>query len=579
MSASSLSTHFLGSAAGGEPLRLGLLVDGPHIGRAAASIVRDLVAASFVRIELVLVDGGATDDGGSPFERLRAEGGFAYAAYATLDRRRAGRRDDPDRREDIGPLLAGLPTVTVDGAATERAELPDALVERARAASLDVVVHLGSRRLRGDILSAARHGAWALRPGDGMRWRGGPAGFWEVLDGSPVSSVVLTRLADGDADGATAGRPGLVLDRATVATDPTSLARTRRAALYGSTHLVVRNLRLLHERGWDWLLAHGPVQETGDPGSRPRDVAPSSRDVVRWFVPLALRRVVARVIRVVTRTNDVLHWRVAIRVGHASRLIDRADDLEGFRWLESQQGHYYADPFVVERDGRRWLFVEDFDYGRDAASIACAELGAAGEVGALREVLRADGHLSYPLVLDDGGDAWMVPESAAADVVRLYRATEFPDGWSPVADLLAETAVDTTIWRHDDRWWLTTTIAEPRGRAAMLMLYHAETLAGPWSSHPLNPISQDARSSRGGGNVFVDGGRLIRPSQDGSRGYGYALTFNEITILTPTDYAERPVATVTPGGVPGLLGLHTYNRLGDVEVIDGKVARPRSSVA
>ena len=173
----------------------------------------------------------------------------------------------------------------------------------------------------------------------------------------------------------------------------------------------------------------------------------------------------------------------------------------------------------------------------------------------------------------------MVPESSADGIVRRYRPSDFPFAWTAAGELLPEDAVDTTILRRDGRWWLFTTVAEPRGRAGMLMLFHASTLDGPWAAHPLNPISQDVRTNRGAGNLIEDGERLVRPSQDGSRGYGSGLTFSEILLMTPTDYLERPVARVTPDAVPGLVGLHTYNQVGDIEVIDGKTSVSRRTVA
>jgi hypothetical protein len=584
--ASPFSARFWTSAGEGPPLRVGVIVDGRGTDRVAASIVRDLVEAGFVSLELVLVDDGGAPEPDSAFARFRAEGGVAFAAYAVVDRRRARVADDPRGADDAMAVLAGVPSIAVASDHHGVLQLDAGQIDRVRAAHLDVLLQLGSHRLRGLVLDAATCGVWAVRPGDGDRWRGGPAGFWEHLDRSPVCSMTLSRLADAD-DRDPATGAGLVLDRATFSTDPSSLARTRRTASYGSTHLVVRNLRLLHERGWDWLLAHRPDRSASPPGAGgsrargtpPREVAPAASDVVRWFVPLAARRVAARSIRTATRSPAVLHWRIAIRAGHAHSLLDQPDDLAGFRWIEAPRGHFWADPFLAEHDGQRWLFVEDYDYARDAACIGCAEIAPDGEPGPMREALRSDGHLSYPFfVADDDGEPRLIPESSADGAVRLFGTSSFPLGWSPIADLLPEAAVDTTVWRGDDRWWLFTTVAEPRGRAPMLLLYHAAALEGPWTPHPLNPVSQDVRTARGAGSIFRHDGRLMRPSQDGGRAYGYALAFNEIEVLTPTEYRERTVALVTPDRVPGLLGLHTYNRLGDLEVIDGKVARARRSV-
>ncbi len=168
----------------------------------------------------------------------------------------------------------------------------------------------------------------------------------------------------------------------------------------------------------------------------------------------------------------------------------------------------------------------------------------------------------------------MIPETSAEGAVRLYRAQDFPRGWELHAELFAGGALDTTPWKQDGRWWFFTTLREPRGNATMLWLFHAETLTSPWIFHPINPISADVRYSRGAGAIYRYGPTLIRPSQDGSRTYGHSFTLNEILTLSTTEYAERPLVTIGPEWDRHLLGTHTYNRGGRVEVTDGKVLRP-----
>ena len=91
----------------------------------------------------------------------------------------------------------------------------------------------------------------------------------------------------------------------------------------------------------------------------------------------------------------------------------------GFQSVEAPHGHFYADPFLVERDGRRWIFFEDFLYARARAVLACAELTTEGRLGAVGQVLEPAGHASYPMVVVDGQQTLMVPETAAESVVRL----------------------------------------------------------------------------------------------------------------------------------------------------------------
>jgi hypothetical protein len=108
------------------------------------------------------------------------------------------------------------------------------------------------------------------------------------------------------------------------------------------------------------------------------------------------------------------------------------------------------------------------------------------------------------------------------------------------------------------------------GHAPITWLLSAEKLTGPWRYHPAGPVSTDVRVARGAGNVFERNGRLIRPSQDCSGDYGRALLFNEIECLEEPRYRETTVGRVDGGWLPALAGVHTYNRAGDWEVIDGK---------
>jgi hypothetical protein len=62
--------------------------------------------------------------------------------------------------------------------------------------------------------------------------------------------------------------------------------------------------------------------------------------------------------------------------------------------------------------------------------------------------------------------------------------------------------------------------------------------------------------------------RLIRPGQDCSVSYGYALNLNEIVCLKSGPYRERSICRVDSGWMPGLAGVHSYSRVGEWEAID-----------
>ncbi len=178
-------------------------------------------------------------------------------------------------------------------------------------------------------------------------------------------------------------------------------------------------------------------------------------------------------------------------------------------------------------------------------------------------------HASYPFIVERGGATFMLPETSAAGELVLYEAADFPRSWRRVATLLSAPVADATVVEFDGRWWMFGTRTD-RGPNNNLFVWHAPDLVGPWRPHEGNPVKTDARSARPGGTPFVVDGRLYRPSQDSSRIYGGGLVVNQIEVLTPRSFAERPVRTFLPE--PGSSqpdGWHTLSTVGTKTLIDG----------
>jgi len=281
--------------------------------------------------------------------------------------------------------------------------------------------------------------------------------------------------------------------------------------------------------------------------------------------------------------DQVKHWRVAVR--HRGRFLDEAaylgDPLDtfGFEWLMSPRGRYFADPFLFSHGGTTWLFVEEYDYRAEKAWIAVAPL-TQGTPPHFRECLVRPSHLSFPVVFEDAGDVFMIPEAAGANEVTLYRARHFPYVWEPEKVLLKGDYVDTVVWRAAGRWWLLTSIrdrSEPAATRAILL--SSDSLHTEWRIHPASPLFGDAARARNGGGIIQRDGKVFRISQDCSVEYGRSFSINEVTCLNEMTYEERPVGTLTPDRLPGAIGTHTYSRAGDWEAIDGCFYERRLRVA
>ncbi|MFH1185048.1 MAG: hypothetical protein V1755_08430 [Chloroflexota bacterium] len=263
-------------------------------------------------------------------------------------------------------------------------------------------------------------------------------------------------------------------------------------------------------------------------------------------------------------------------------LTGRGMDFTSLRWeaftaLVPDKDRYWGDPFVLQREGRSFVFIEQKLYATGRGHIACLELDADDKLVSQRVVLERDYHLSYPFVFEHGGTVFMVPESAASRRVELYRCVQFPGRWEFVKVLLDDTyAVDATLLEHGGKSWLFANVKEQGGSSLnALHLYWAESpLDGTWNPHPGNPVVRDIASARPAGRIFKQGGQLIRPSQDSTRRYGGALKFNRITRLDKDNYSEEPVSSFGPGG-GRIRATHTFNQAGGLTVIDAVIRRPQ----
>ncbi len=269
------------------------------------------------------------------------------------------------------------------------------------------------------------------------------------------------------------------------------------------------------------------------------------------------------------RQGKHLRWFVAARPNSGAGIWDPTTlDLTGFKQVPLPAGSTrMADPFLSECAGRNYLLFEEVPEESRRGRLACVEMLEDGSYSDMKILLECGYHVSYPCVVPAGGEFFLVPESADAGRVDLYRFTRFPWEVELVSSLVEGLAlVDTTPFFLNDRWYFFTTTVQPFMET---LLFWADRLDGAWHLHPSSPVSRSVRNTRSAGNLVWRDGRLYRPTQDCSVRYGYAIQVNEVVRLTPAEFEERPVSHVPPSWMPGLVGTHTWNESPSFQVIDG----------
>lgn len=338
---------------------------------------------------------------------------------------------------------------------------------------------------------------------------------------------------------------------------PFSETLSRTLALWKLAATVPRVVERLHE------LTPSEDGTHGSPASTPSSVA------------LLLRAAAAGLRAMIVRLLYRRPWSIRVRVRDTAPLGGWGGDEGLVRWVD---GRTYADPFLFEHDGRHHLFCEEIPHDGPRGVISHTELNLDGApADPPTRVLQAPYHLSYPFVFAHEDEVFMIPETSAARRVELYRAVAFPHEWAREAVLLEDIdAADATILLHDGRLWLFAAVAAANASSLEeLHLFWAETLRGPWHAHPGNPVVSDVRCARPAGPIQLWEERLVRPGQDGSRRYGWAISFREIDVLSVTAYAEHEVGRIDPGDVSGARATHAYAADSRFEAIDLRRRRLR----
>ncbi len=445
-----------------------------------------------------------------------------------------GRAGEALRALGAGPVawLGGGP----DGPEPRLAEADPELAERLARLGVDLLVDLSFAPPRLDLGVPV----WQLR--FGSEGRLGPPGGAEL---ARAERTVLCRLIELES------------------------AEQGRVLVEGRLKTVGHSLRATRERILE-VVARWPARALA---WRRAGLLPAGAGVVRrlapaperkpWPLPVPEALGAFRKLAACAVEED---WRIGVIEAPAAALLEGARP--PIRWLPPPPRGWLADPVGV-RDGV--VLVEAFDPTDRRGFLARTGL----EPGAaVVPVVRAPHHLSWPFLVEDGGEIFLLPEASAAGAIRLYRAAPFPDRFDPDAVLVEGFAgVDPVVVRHEGHWYLFATDRADQDEAR-LHLFVADALRGPWRRHPMSPVVDDLGSARPAGPLFEHEGRLFRPAQDCTRTYGGAVVINRIDALTPELFFEVPVARLDPdptGPCPD--GLHSLVAAGPRTIVDGKRER------
>jgi len=470
---------------------------------------------------------------------------------------------DPFETKNSSKLLAGIPRLDVVPRQGKFSDwILDDDVETIRNHNIDVFIRLGFRLLRGSILDSAACGVWSYHHGDNRVVRGGPAGFWETFDNHPWTGMIV-QILNEDFDN------GQVLYRSYSATETRSPRLNRCGFYWKGVAIIPRMLRELHSIGGERFQAKlDSKNEDLEFYSGRSHTQPTNLQFLCLLPRFVLNYAKIKFRWWFTRDQWIL-------------MYDFRDGLSTSFWrfkkLVPPKDRFWADPHIVFKDDRYYVFFEDCPWDSEKGRISLMIMEGDGTHGEPVPILERPYHLSYPFIFEWEGEHYMIPETMDNRTIEVYRCVEFPYNWEFHTTLMDDIdAVDATLLHYQDKWWLFANIGEHPGISTMdelFLFYSHDPLGNDWTPHPMNPIVSDVRSARPAGRIFEHNGRIYRPSQNSSGGYGRGLCLNHIDRLTESEYQEHQVSSAAPNWDKDIIGLHTFNHAARLTMIDAKLRR------
>ena len=547
-----------------KKLRLALLVDSLTIPGWVERMITLIAEGGYASFVLVVKNERGNASKGDWRSRFRYA---TYLLHRKLDRVLGGASSSAFSPKSLDSSLARAELLCVSplqGKYTDT--IPEEACREIQGYDIDIAIRLGFRILKGDILRTARYGIWSYHHGDERLNRGGPPGFWEVIEGWPVTGVTL-QILSSELDG------GKVLARTHCTTDPTFVSRNKERVYWNSAPLLPRMIEHLYHAGEKDFF-----EELDKPNSELRFYSrrlyrtPSNGEMLASFFPY-IQRLVSNRLYSLTRDEK---WVLFYRHDPGGKL---STSLRQYQMLQPPEGHEWADPFVTRLDYVYYVFFEDLNRERGKAHISCLRFTPDEGWSDSFEVLKQDYHLSYPFVFCFGGEHYMIPESAENGTIELYRALDFPASWQLQRVLMTNVkARDTTLVFKDGLWWMFTCLQESPEMSTwqeMFIFYTDDLLAGAWTPHRMNPVVSDVQSARPAGACFEHEGHFYRPSQNCGARYGYSVKLNRVKTLSKTHYKEECTEEIEPLWSPDIKRVHTFNSCDGLTLVDGLLSVPK----
>ena len=206
-----------------QKLKLGLLLDSFDVPAWVDTVIRRIVDDNAGEFVLVVLNA-------DPDKLQKNDGStIVYSIYNRIDEKLFTKEPNPFALKNVAELFSDVPAIEATSIKKDNNSfLSESDVQCIKEYKLDILIKFGFEDLQFETLDVSKYGTWFYYHGDDRIMKGGPPGFWEVVENwSETGSALL----------AIGGEifPNRVLFRSHFMTYPLSPARHRSYYLLGDS--------------------------------------------------------------------------------------------------------------------------------------------------------------------------------------------------------------------------------------------------------------------------------------------------------------------------------------------------------
>lgn len=401
----------------------------------------------------------------------------------------------------------------------------------------DVIVKFGMNLLRDPQKLPSRFGVLSYHHGDPKKYRGRPAGFYELLFKEKEVGVIVQRLSNS--------------------LDGGEVISFGEFKIYG--HSYKRSLENAYGSGQ--FLLHKALNNLDRP-QLPESLGKIYTLPTNFQVVVFSMNILARKLRWILgvlffRKN----WSISTTSKSITDVMADSDLSHNSTPLHTpKEFAFAADPFFLQ-DGS--IICEVVEKGKSIGKLAIASNGNFEIIDSPH--LENTKHNSFPFVSNIEGLSFLMPEMASRGQQCLYEiaANNQIVQSLPLNGLENERLIDPVVTLQDGTIWLFA------GRLGSdldcLFLWSSKSIHGPFVEHKLNPIVCSPKFARNAGAIFKYEGHLYRPAQDCTDNYGDGIAIMRIDSISENSYKETLAKTIKFNAT---FGPHTINFAENIAVFD-----------